>query len=337
MAEAEEKVGRTTVSEGIMERTRSTLQRHPAGRFVVLAISRFLEEYVIGLAQQIAFNLLFSVAPLLIFLTACISLLAHYLNRELESPIQPILDWVYEQVPANVAAVIEEPLRQALDTDASALLSLGGVLALWSAKNAVASTMRGLNATYGIREVRPFLAHNTVAVFLTLGMVVSVLVISLLQLLGTRIGEQLANEAGLSRTWNQLIEDLQWPVTLFVLVLMTVVLHRLGPTFRGPFLWYLPGAVFTILGIIVATWGFGKYFEFTSGFSAYGAFGAVLALMVWLYIVSLVVLLGGLINGTLFQTFPPAQRALEAFRASHPNERRTLDQLRREARELIRP
>jgi membrane protein len=312
------------------------MESHPAGQFVLVATDRFLSQYVIGLAQQIAYNLLFSIAPLLIFLTGCVSLLARYLNRDLESPVQPILDWVGEHVPQNVAGVIDEPIREALTTDASVLLSFGGILALWSAKNAIASTMRGLNATYGIREVRPFLAHNTVAILLTLGLVFGAVAISLLQLLSTRVGEEVARLFGVGDEWNRLLEDLQWPITLVVLVVMMLVLHRFGPTFRGPFRWYLPGAVCTILGIVLATWAFGKYFAYFGVFSAYGAFGAVLALMLWLYIVSLVILLGGLVNAVLFETAPPARRALAKYRQTHPAARITFEQVRTEAGELLR-
>jgi membrane protein len=318
------------------EKVRVAFEKHTLGRFLILAIDRFLDQYVTGLAQQIAYNMLFSIAPLLIFLTASLSLLARYLNRDLESPIQPILNWVYDHVPADVAEVIEQPLLGALDTDAAVLLSVGGILTLWAAKNAIASTMRGLNATYGIREVRPFLAHNAIAVLMTLGIVGSTLLISMLQLLGTRLGEDIAERLGMRSEWNKLLEDLQGPATFSVLVLMVLVLHRFGPTFRGPFRWYLPGAVFTILGILAATWGLGKYFQLSAGFSAYGAFGAVLALMLWLFIMALVVLLGGLVNAALFETFPPAQRALETFRLQHPEEKHTLDQLRHEAEDYVK-
>lgn len=321
--------------DAFIERTRAAVSRNPVGRFALVATTRFLDQYVIGLAQQIAYNLLFSIAPLLIFLTACISFIAQHLNRDLESPIEPVIDWITDHVPHEVSAFIDEPIRGALQTDSNVLLSFGGVVALWSAKNAIGSTMRGLNATYGIREVRPFLAHTTVAILLTLGVVVSAIAVSVLQLLETRVGEEIARKFGVPKLWNDTVDRLQVPVTLVVLVLMVLVLHRYGPTFRGPFRWYLPGAVFTILGIVVATWAFGKYFELSSGFSAYGAFGAVLALMVWLYLVSLVTLIGGVVNATLFETYPRAQRALAQFHADHPEEKHTFEQLREEASHLI--
>ncbi len=318
-----------------IERARSIAGRYVAGRFLLAAIDRFQEQYVIGLAQQVAYNLLFSLAPLLIFLTASVSLFAHSLNRDLESPAEPVLDWISKHVPSEVAAFIEDPVRSVLETDSNILLSFGGVLALWAARNAVASTIRGLNATYGIREVRPFFAHNAVALLLTLGLVISVVVISVVQLLGTRIGEEVAAQLGIPKLWNDLVERLQAPATLAILVFMVLVLHRFGPTFKGPFRWYLPGAVFTIFGIIVATWAFGEYFRFSSGYSAYGALGAVLALMLWLFIVAMVTLIGGVINAALFETYPPAQRALARFHADHPDERRTLEQLREAASDLV--
>lgn len=318
-----------------MERLRAWANSNPVTRFIKVAILIFVNQYVIGLAQQIAFNILFSVAPLLIFLTACVSLLANYLNRDVENPAQPIIDWINENVPADVASVLDDPVRSALGTDASLLLSVGGVLSLWAAKNAIAATMRGLNATYGIREVRPFLAHNAVAIALTIGMIGSAFTISLLQFLGTHLGAEVASIVGLDATWSRFVEDVQTPITMVVLIFALVALHRFGPTFRGPFRWYLPGAVFTMLGVVVATWAFQKYFEFSTEFSAYGAFGAMLALMLWLFIISLVILIGGIINAALFETFTPAKQALARFRADHPEEKHTLDQLREEVKDAV--
>lgn len=297
------------------------------GQFLRVATDTFVNQYVIGLSQQIAYNILFSFAPLLIFLTGCLTLLAQWMNRDLDSPAQPIIHWINQNLPAEVASLIDAPLRSALDTDASALLSIGGVLALWTAKNAIASMMRGLNATYGIREMRPFLQHNGVAIGLTVCIVVSAIAISLLQLLGTRLGGEVADRLGFGDVWNTFVEDVQLPITLGVLVLALVTLHRFGPTFRGPFRWYLPGAIVTVLGVIVASLGFRLYFSLFSDVTAYGAFGALLVFLLFLYIVSMVILLGGVINASLLQTYPPAQRALKRFHEQHPGEAHTFEQL----------
>src|SRR5690606_16297297 len=113
-------------------------------------------------------NVLFSIAPLLICLTAFGGLVVQQTNAELDNPVQPVLTWLEEHLPDEAYAFLEIPIESALSTDPSYLLSIGGILALWAAKNAVASIMRGLSATYGLRHDRPFLAHNAVALLLTL-------------------------------------------------------------------------------------------------------------------------------------------------------------------------
>ena len=278
------------------------------------AVRTFLDKDVTGLAQQIAYNILFAVAPLLIFLTAFSGLIVQQVNADATNPALPILEWLDDNLPSDAAEFLKGPVESALTTSPRFLLSIGGVLTLWSAKNAMAAIMNGLNAMYGLEDSRSYVKKNAIALLLTIWLAASILVSGTLQLLGTEAGQDIADWAGLETVWSTAVRLLQWPVTAALVTLVIVMIHRFAPIFDGPLRWYLPGALLTTIGLAMSTFGLQIYFASFGGFSAaYGVFGAVLAFIFWLYVVSVVILAGGVVNATLFATHPPAKTALADY------------------------
>lgn len=275
------------------------------------ALRIYRDHDVTGLAQQIAYNILFAVAPLLIFLTAFSGLIVQQVNDDIANPALPILDWLDENLPSEAADFLRGPVESAVTTSPQFLLSIGGLLTLWSAKNAMAAIMKGLNAMYGLEDKRSFVKKYVVAFLLTIGLAASILIAGILQLLGTQAGEDIAGWVGLDAAWETTVRIAQWPVTAALVTLVIVLIHRFAPHFDGPLRWYLPGALFTTLGLVAATFGLQIYFASFGGFSAaYGVFGAVLAFIFWLYVAGVVILAGGIVNATLFAMNPSTKTAL---------------------------
>jgi membrane protein len=85
-----------------------------------------------------------------------------------------------------------------------------------------------------------------------------------------------------------------------------VILHRFAPDRKAPLRAYLPGAIVTLVLVVVATLGMRIYFAISGGFTeAYGAFGAVLAFVFYLYVIGLVLLIGGVINAAFQDEVAP--------------------------------
>lgn len=271
----------------------------------------FLDNDITSLAQLIAYNILFAVAPLLIFLTAFCGLVVQQVNADAANPVQPLLNWLDDNLPSDAAGFLSEPVEAALSTSPGFLLSIGGVFTLWSAKGAIEAVTRGLNATYGVAESRPYIKKQLVAILLTIGLAVAILVSGAAQLLGSEVGGDLAGAIGLGAAWESAMSWLRWPITAALVTLVIVLLHRFAPDFDAPLRWYVPGALFTIAGMVIAVIGLRVYFGISGGFSAaYGIFGSVLAFIFFLYVSGIVILCGGIVNGTLFAIHPPAKTAL---------------------------
>ncbi|HLU35046.1 MAG TPA: YihY/virulence factor BrkB family protein, partial [Thermomicrobiales bacterium] len=237
------------------------------------------EKDLSGLAQQIAYNILFALAPLLIFITAAAGAVTRAVNSDMQNPAEPVLRWMQDNLPADAANFLQEPVTNALQTDAGFIMSFGGLLALWGAKNAMSAIIKGLNIAYDVEEdSRGFVKQNLVAIGLTIGLALLIGLGGIIFVLGTGLGEDIANGIGLGSVWASASEWLRWPLIVLVLVVAVALIHSYGPNIDADLKWFFPGAAFTVVGVAIATVAVGIYFSFSGGFNeTYGAFGSVLA------------------------------------------------------------
>ncbi|HVL25279.1 MAG TPA: YihY/virulence factor BrkB family protein [Thermomicrobiales bacterium] len=279
------------------------------------------EKDLSGLAQQIAYNILFALAPLLIFITALAGWVTQIVNSDLQNPAEPVLTWMRDTLPKDAATFLEQPMNNALNTSPGFLLSFGAILALWGAKNAMTAIIKGLNVAYGVEDKeRSWFANTMVAIGLTIGLGLMLAAGSMIFVLGTGIGDDFANAIGLGKAWSSVSTWLRWPLIAAVVILGVALIHRYGPNIDAPLKWYLPGAAFTVVSMLIATLLLGIYFSISGGYSqAYGTFGAVLAFIFWLYIMALVILIGGVINDAVQEKVPAAQADIEAMN-NHDND-----------------
>lgn len=267
-----------------------------------------------GHAQQIAYNVLFSIGPLLIFVTAFCGFVVQRVNADAANPVQPVLNWLSNNLPASAADFLDEPVRQALNTSPGFLISFGGIFALWGAKGAIGAIMGGLNTAYGIKDSRSWAVRTGTAIGMTIGLALALVVASAVFFLGTDLGQTVADAIGVGSAFATVSTWLRWPLVACIVVAVIVLLHRYAPDLSAPLRWYLPGATVTLILTVLATLGLRVYFAVSSGFEAYGVFGAVLAFIFFLYIISLVILVGGVVNAAIQQELPRAQGDIERAR-----------------------
>lgn len=273
--------------------------------FLRQVIKKILDEQISGFAQMVAYNVLFATAPLLMVVTAGAATLTRAVNSDLENPAQPILDWVQNNLPADAASFLQQPIEQAVNADTSWFFSIGALFALWGARGAIAAMIRGLNMAYGIdREQRSFVRQTVRAIGLTLMLILLVAVGGLVFTLGSDIGDRVASAIGLGDLWNSVSFFVRWPLVVAISVIAVMTLHRFGPSVKDPFTWYLPGSLFSVIGVYLVTIALGIWLGQSTGFTeAYGVFGSVLAFILWLYLTSFVLLIGGVINAVIHQRY----------------------------------
>lgn len=263
-----------------------------------------------GMSQQIAYNILFALGPLLIFLTAFCGFITQQVNAESANPVKPVTDWLNTNLPGEAADFLREPVANALTTSPGFLVSFGGLLALWGAKGAMGAIMEGLNEAYGVKESRSWVVKTGTAIGLTIALAVALMLSGVLFFLSSDIGQDVADGIGLGTAWSTASIWLRWPILTALAVGIIVLLHRYAPDFKAPLRWYLPGAVFSLVLTVATGLGLRFYFATTGAYAeAYGVFGAVLAFVFFLYVVGIVILMGGVFNGVVRGGAPTSRLA----------------------------
>jgi membrane protein len=200
-------------------------------------------------------------------------------------------------LPAQTQELLSQQLHSLVEASSGALgigAVVGLVLALWSASRGMSGLITALNIAYEEKERRGFFKLNLMALGLTLGLLVGgVLAIVLVAVLPA--AAQLL-PLGAGTKW--LLFLVQWPLLIILVVLALAVLYRYAPSRDKPkWSWVSPGAIAATILWILASIGFTIYVaNFNSYDKTYGSLGGVVILLTWLYLSSLMVLLGAVIN-----------------------------------------
>ncbi|MNC03819.1 hypothetical protein D3C75_512430 [compost metagenome] len=245
-----------------------------------------------GISAQLTYYLILSLFPFLIFIMTLIG----YAHIPLEDKIQQ-LEGI---MPAEAYSIIEEILQDVSEGRSQTLLSFGMLATLWAASKGVNAIIKGLNRAYDIDESRAFWKIRGIAFLATLSIGLVVLLSILLLVFGSWLKTQVFLVADLPYGLNKLWDLLQYAVPLFVMFVVFTLLYWIAPSRRLRLKEVMPGALFSTLGWIITSVLFSVYVNQFSDFTkTYGSLGGVMILLIWLYISSIIILVGGEINAIL--------------------------------------
>src|SRR5215208_4557345 len=184
-------------------------------------VQEFQRDDALGIAAQLAYYLILAIFP---FILVLVSLLGTFGSEELASEVltyfrQVMPEQAYEIIRTFTANIISG------EAEAPGLFTFGILFTIWAASGAFAALINALNRAYDVQETRPFWKVRSIAILMTLGLSVLVLIGVLLLVLGPQIGDTIAQVFGLKDTsalgWN----SARWPAALFFMV-FTVALDR---------------------------------------------------------------------------------------------------------------
>ncbi|WP_150275472.1 YihY/virulence factor BrkB family protein [Paenibacillus tepidiphilus] len=245
-----------------------------------------------GISAQLTYYLILSLFPFLIFIMTLIG----YANIPLEERIHEL----YRIMPVEAVSIIEEILEDVSAGRSEALLSFGMLATLWAASKGINAVIKGLNRAYDIEEDRVFWKIRGIALLATLILGIVVLLSILLLVLGSWLKTQFFLLVDLPLEFQKLWDLLQYLVPLFILFAVFTLLYWIAPSRRLALKEVVPGALFATVGWIATSVLFSVYVNQFSDFTkTYGSLGGVMVLLIWLYISSMIILIGGEINAIL--------------------------------------
>jgi membrane protein len=252
------------------------------------------EDEVFDRAAALSYYFLFALFPALLFLTALVGLVSG------PTLMDQVMAYVDRAAPREAASLIRRTLGEIGASASGGLLSIGVLAALWSSSSGMASVMAALNVAYDVEDRRPWWKRRLLALGLTAGFAGFALTGVLLLVFGGRIGEMIAGAVGLGTVFAVVWHVGRWIVAAFLVMLAIALVYDLAPAAGRTWRWLTPGSVFAIGGWLLASQGLGVYVRYFGNFSAtYGSIGAVILLMLWLYLTSVVLLVGAQIDSEI--------------------------------------
>jgi membrane protein len=257
------------------------------------------EDDCLGGASQLAYYLLFAVFPFALFLTALLGYLP------IPNLMERLLAALATLLPGDMVTLLQAHVRQLVTEQKGGLLSFGILTALWASSSAVVAIIDALNRAYDVQEGRPWWKVRGVALLLTIGLSLFIVLAMVLLIFGPQLGDWLASLVGLGKVFELLWNILRWPVSAGMLAVAIAVVYYYAPDVEQEWKWITPGAVFAVLATIVVSLGFSLYVSrFGSYNKTYGSIGAVIVFLTWLYLTGLCLLVGGEINAEVEHAAP---------------------------------
>jgi membrane protein len=203
-------------------------------------------------------------------------------------------------IPSGGVEIIQEQINR-ITAKGDARLSLAFAsslgLALWSANAGMKAVIDALNVTYNEKEKRRFIKLNLISLALTGGAILSLLVA-----LGSIVVLPLVlSSFGLGGWTETLLRFLRWPVLIGLVVFGLAVLYRFGPSRESPrWEWLSVGSVVAaaawLVGSALLSWYLANFANYDA---TYGSLGAAIGMMIWMWMSSIVILVGAELNSEI--------------------------------------
>lgn len=253
---------------------------------------RFGKDNTSGMAAQLAYYFLLAIFPLLIFLLTLVPLFQ--IDQE------TIVSMIRDYIPSEIAGTLEGIISDVMQSSNGGLLSFGLIATLWSASNGMTALMNAFNVAYDVEDNRNFVVSKGLSLIFTVILTLSVLLTFVLVVFGGQIGTLLFDTIGLGSEFETLWGLVRNLLPVILVFIVFLVMYLTAPNIKLNIKSVLPGAIFTTIMFLVASWGFSFYVSNFGNYSAtYGSLAGAIILVFWLYITGVIIILGAQINAIM--------------------------------------
>ncbi len=264
-------------------------------RILTILVAKLKRDDIDQRANAVAYNLTLAVFPAIIFL---FTLIPYIPIPDLD---KQIMNFLGDVLPRGIYRDAADTIQDIISRPRGNLLSLGFFLALYASTNGMVALMTAFNRTYKTIESRSFLKKRLISAILTFALALVLFVAIVLLIVGQVVLDWLVDEHLLDADFiYYLLTILRYVIVFMVFFGMVSFIYYLAPAIHKR--WHilsLGSVVAATLGIVI-THLFSYYFtNFASYNKLYGSIGTIIAFMIWIYLISMVILLGFEINASV--------------------------------------
>lgn len=262
---------------------------------VVSLLNEFLEDSLLNKASSLAYNFMLALFPATIFL---FTLIAYVPVKNFQAELLKVL---YTILPTNAYLAFQNTIEDIIKNQNGKLLSLGFITALYFATNGVSNLMQAFNNSSLILEKRSWIKRRGIATLLTVVISIALLIAITIMIAGQSVISYLQNHlATSSHFWIYLAILSRWLIIVVIFFVSISILYRYCPSHKLKWNLVSPGSILATGLAVLTSVGFTYYINnFSSYNKLYGSIGTVVVVMLWLYLNSLILLIGFELNASI--------------------------------------
>lgn len=277
--------------------------------FLSYLIYRIGKDDASGLAAQMTYHFVLALFPMLIFLLTLLPLF--------QIDPQQIKDLVSQNAPAETADFVTKIFKDITSNSSGSLLSVGLILAIWSASNGMTAIMNSFNVAYDVEDARNPIVLKLLSILFTIVMAIVLAIALTLPTFGNFIKDHLFGPLGLDQQVAWIFDLVRILLPLIVIIILFLTLYSVAPNVKTKFKSVYPGAIFTSIVWLLGSFAFGWYLSNFGNYSkTYGSLAGIIILLLWIYITCFIIIIGAEINAIIHQRhvikgFTPEEAALK--------------------------
>jgi len=253
-----------------------------------------LDDNITNLAAALAYYAFLAIPSALLVALGVFSLLAG------PDTVASLVDTLGKVMPGQATSLLRSNLTNMTHNQAAgvAIISVGGLLAVWSLGGAMQNVMWALNVAYDRKETRGFVRRRLAAWAMLLLVLVGFALSFGLLVLGPQLSKWIGDAVGAGTLVNAVWWAAQWPILIGGLLFAFAGILYLGPNVEHPRWRFLTfGAVVAVTIWLAASGLFALYVSMFGSYNkTWGTLSAVVVLLTWFWLSGLALLLGAEIN-----------------------------------------
>lgn len=273
-------------------------------KIIKLLIRNLQQDEILERANGVAFNFILAIFPAIIFLFTLIPYVSQFIP---EVNSENIMVFLAELLPPSMYDVISTTVMDIVSNTRGGLLTFGFIFSLYLATNGMMSLMRAFNACYKTHDKRGGFKSRMIATGLTLNLAFVLFLAVVLLVVGQLVVDYILSHlsefewlGNVDKFTVFLIFALRFIVIFIVFFLAVSCIYYFGPAIHFNWRFFSIGSLLATILILAVSYGFSYYVtNFATYNKVYGSIGVLIALMIWIQLITIVLLVGYEINASI--------------------------------------
>lgn len=248
-------------------------------------IDKVKKDDVFALASQLAYYLMLSFFPFMLFLMTLAGL-SNFSSND-------VLNQLRVMLPKSILELTKSTIQEVFDNQYTGLLGISILLMVWTSSSAFKAVINSVNKAYSFKENRSFIKLSIISILGILALALTMMLSLVVLVFGNVISSYIRNAQIVLIFWN----IFRYTFIFIIMLLIFMAIYRFAPARKLFWKEVIPGSIFSTIGWLVVSVGFSFYVDNFGNYSRlYGSLGAVFILMTWLFLISIIFILGIEIN-----------------------------------------